>query len=239
MAVIRIQKTENYTVMSNHHLRNKNLSLKAKGLMSLMLSLPPNWDYSVGGLVAICKESHTSIRSALKELEENHYLIRERKNSEKGYFVYEYTLYEMPEAHTGNQHAVKEDADVMHTENGTQINKDVLNTDKLNTYELNKEKEKEINDVLVSAVHDEELFELYKDYIEMRKEMNAPLNAKGLQMLIKRCERLSKNNIRVQRLLLENSILNGWKNVFLPTETELELASQETQEDLRSLFGLE
>ena len=81
--------------MSNHHLRNKNLSLKTKGLISLMLSLPPEWDYSVSELVSICKESHTSVRSALKELEQERYLVRKRKNSEKRYFVYEYTLFEV------------------------------------------------------------------------------------------------------------------------------------------------
>lgn len=244
MAVIRVQKTENYTIMSNHHLRNKDMSLKAKGLMSLMLSLPPQWDYSIGGLVAICKESHTSIRSAIKELEENHYLIRERKNNEKGYFVYEYTLYEMPQPHTGKQHAVEKQTENGHTGNRRQINKEELNTNKLNTDRVNKEKEKEIDRdieltrILINLVPDTELFELYKDYIEMRKEIESPLNPKGLQMLIKRCERLSKNNIKVQRLILENSILNGWKNVFLPTDSELALASQETQEDLKSLFGL-
>lgn len=241
MAVIRIQKTENYTVMSNHHLRNLNMSLKAKGLMSLMLSLPPQWDYSIGGLVAICKESHTSIRSALRELEENQYLVRERKNNEKGYFIYEYTLYEVPEPHTGNQHTVEKHAENGHIGNRREINKEELNTDKLNTDRVSKEKEKdkELISVLNSSVHNEELFELYKDYIQMREEMDAPLTPKGLQMLIKRCERLSKNSIKVQCLLLENSLMNGWKNVFLPTETELELASQETQEDLRSLFGLD
>ena len=239
MAVIRVQKTENYTVMSNHHLRNKEMSLKAKGLMSLMLSLPPQWDYSIGGLVSICKESHTSIRSAIKELEENLYLIRERKNNEKGYFVYEYTLYEMPQPHTGNQHTVEKYADNGHTVNDRQISKEELNTNELSIDELKKEKNKELHELLVSSVHNEELFELYKDYIQMREEMNAPLTVKGLQMLIKRCERLSKNNVRVQCLLLENSLLNGWKNVFPPTATELELASQETKEDLMSLFGLE
>ena len=237
MAVIRIQKTENYTVMSNHHLRNLNMSLKAKGLMSLMLSLPPEWDYSIGGLVAICKESHTSIRSALRELEENNYLMRERKNNEKGYFIYEYTLYEMPEPHTGNQHTVEKHAENGYTENRREINKDVLSTDKLNTDRVSKEKE--IEHILISSVQDQELFELYKDYIQMREEMDAALTPKGLQMLIKRCERLSKNNIKVQRLLLENSLMNGWKNVFLPTEREIEMASEETQEDLKRFFGLE
>ena len=237
MAVIRIQKTENYTVMSNHHLRNKEMSLKAKGLMSLMLSLPPEWDYSIGGLVAICKESHTSIRSALKELEENNYLVRERKNNEKGYFIYEYTLYEVPEPHADKRHTVEKNAENGHTGNRRQINKDVLNTDKLNTDVVSKEKD--INNILISSVHNEELFELYKDYIQMRQEMDAPLTPKGLQMLIKRNERLSKNNVKVQCLLLENSLLNGWKNVFLPTESELELASQETKEDLKTMFGLD
>lgn len=227
--------------MSNHHLRNKDMSLKAKGLMSLMLSLPPEWDYSIGGLVAICKESHTSIRSALRELEENNYLLRERKNNEKGYFIYEYTLYEMPEPHTGNRHTVETHAENGHTDNRREISKEELNTDKLNTDVLSKEKEKEIemNDILISSVRDQELFELYKDYIQMREEMDAPLTPKGLQMLIKRCERLSKNNIKVQRLLLENSLMNGWKNVFLPTEREIEMASEEIRGDLKGFFGLE
>ena len=132
MAVIRVQKTENYTVMSNNHLRNRELSLKAKGLMSLMLSLPPSWDYSIGGLVSICKESHTSIRSALKELEENRYLIRKRVNTEKGYFAYEYTLYEIPLPHTGNQHTDKTHTGKGRAEKRRQISKEKLNKDKLN-----------------------------------------------------------------------------------------------------------
>ena len=129
MAVIRVEKTQNYTVMSNHHLRNKEMSLKAKGLMSLMLSLPPTWDYSIGGLVAICKESHTSIRSALKELEQNRYLVRERINSEKGYFTYEYTLYEIP--HTENLHTDKAYTEKGRTENRTQIKKEKVKKEKI------------------------------------------------------------------------------------------------------------
>lgn len=138
MAVIRVEKTQNYTVMSNHHLRNKEMSLKAKGLMSMMLSLPPAWDYSIGGLVAICKESHTSIRSALKELEENNYLIRQRVNNEKGYFSYEYTLYEIP--HTDNQYAVKQKAVKGQAENRTQIKKEKENKEKLKKDRVIKEK---------------------------------------------------------------------------------------------------
>ena len=74
MAVFKVEKTKNFTIMSNHHLQNKNLSLKAKGLLSYMLSLPNDWDYSLAGLVANSKESKTSIRNTLNELKEHHYL---------------------------------------------------------------------------------------------------------------------------------------------------------------------
>ena len=72
--VFKIEKNQNYTVMSNHHLRDKNLSLKAKGLLSFMLSLPEDWDYSISGLVSICKEEETAIKTALKELKNQKYL---------------------------------------------------------------------------------------------------------------------------------------------------------------------
>ena len=242
VAVIRVEKTQNYTVMSNHHLRNKELSLKAKGLMSLMLSLPPAWDYSIGGLVAICKESHTSIRSALKELEENRYLIRERKNNEKGYFIYEYTLYEMPEPHTVNQHMDKQHTEKQHTENRRQIKKDVLNKDELSKDVLSKEKYKEpsgLIEVLDELVYSDSLKALYKDYIELRVSIEAPLTKRGLKMLIERCERLSNNNVKVQELLLESAIINGWKNVYLPNEAEINAVNQQTANDLRAMFGLD
>ena len=69
MAVFRVEKTKDFTVMGNHHLRNGKLSLKAKGLLSLMLSLPEDWDYTTKGLACICKDGVDSIGSALKELD--------------------------------------------------------------------------------------------------------------------------------------------------------------------------
>lgn len=97
MAIIRIEKTKDYTVMSNYHFKEKDMSLKAKGLLSLMLSLPENWDYSVAGLVAICKENETSIKSALDELKEFGYLevVKKMPNETKtGRIEYEYIVYE-------------------------------------------------------------------------------------------------------------------------------------------------
>ena len=105
--------------MSNYHLKDKNLTYKAKGLLSFMLSLPDDWDYSMNGLVAISKENISAIRSALKELEQNHYLIRTRHQKSNGQFEYDYTIYEKPlvQPYIGFLHTVNP-----HTENHIQIN---------------------------------------------------------------------------------------------------------------------
>lgn len=100
MTVFRVEKTKDFTIMSNHHLRNRTLSLKAKGLLSLMLSLPEDWDYTTKGLAQICKEGVDSISTALKELEKHGYLTRHRiryKNGQLG--DVEYTIHERPLDH--------------------------------------------------------------------------------------------------------------------------------------------
>ena len=97
MAVFRVQKTQNYTVMSNHHLRNKALSLKAKGLLSLMLSLPEDWDYTTRGLASICKEGVDGIQATVRELENAGYIIRRRVRDQNGQVRgMEYTVFEQP-----------------------------------------------------------------------------------------------------------------------------------------------
>jgi len=98
MAVFRIEKTRDYTVMANHHFRNTALSLKAKGLLSLMLSLPEDWDYTTKGLARICKDGVDSICSTVKELEEHGYIIRHRVRNGNGQLAeVEYTILEQPE----------------------------------------------------------------------------------------------------------------------------------------------
>ena len=97
MAVFRVEKTKDFTVMSNHHLRNTELSLKAKGLLSLMLSLPEDWDYTTKGLAHICRDGVDSITTALKELERHGYLTRQRLRYENGQLGdIEYTIHEKP-----------------------------------------------------------------------------------------------------------------------------------------------
>ena len=99
MAVFRIEKTRDYTVMSNYHLRDRSLSLKAKGLLSLMLSLPEDWDYTMKGLARICKDGIDSISGGIRELEAHGYLVRERVRNENGQLgSIEYTILEQPQA---------------------------------------------------------------------------------------------------------------------------------------------
>ncbi len=98
MAVFRVEKSKNYTTMSNYHLRDKRMSLKAKGLLSLILSLPEDWDYSVRGLAAICKESPDGIATPLRELEKCGYLFREQTRDRQGRLGrVEYVIFEQPQ----------------------------------------------------------------------------------------------------------------------------------------------
>ena len=89
MAVFRVERNKGYTVMSNHHLRNKELSLKAKGLLSQMLSLPEDWDYTLKGLSLINREKIDAIREAIRELERAGYIVRSRERDENGYAPYQ------------------------------------------------------------------------------------------------------------------------------------------------------
>ena len=141
MAVFRIDKTRDYTVMSNHHLRNTELSLKAKGLLSLMLSLPENWDYTTKGLASICKDGIDSISSCIRELEKHGYIIRERMRNEKGQLTtIEYTILEQPKsAPPDREKPIRENPvlDIPAQVEPIQENTAQLNTNKSNIKELN------------------------------------------------------------------------------------------------------
>ena len=144
MAVFRVEKNKNYTVMSNVHLRDEKLSLKAKGLLSMFLSLPDNWNYSISGLAKISKESRSSINSGLKELETAGYLVRRQLRDKKGHLANtEYTIYEEPRApcvdfpSTDNPSAEDPSSDNPSAGNCKEISKEESNTEKQNT-DVNK-----------------------------------------------------------------------------------------------------
>ena len=142
MAVFRVERNKGYTVMSNHHLRNKELSLKAKGLLSQMLSLPEDWDYTLKGLSLINREKIDAIREAIKELERAGYIVRSRERDEKGRLRgADYVIFEQPQPPTpdlptlenptlDNPTQEKPTLEKPTLENPTQLNKEILNTEK-------------------------------------------------------------------------------------------------------------
>ena len=146
MAIFRVERNKGYTVMSNHHLRNKELSLKAKGLLSQMLSLPEDWDYTLAGLSLINRESIDAIRTAVWELEKAGYITRRQGRDDKGKMTaIEYTIYEQPQPPAAASPKLENPTlenpttdkpilenptpDKPTTENPTQLNKDIQKTD--------------------------------------------------------------------------------------------------------------
>lgn len=136
MAIFRVHKTKDYTIMSNHHLKNKGLSLKAKGLLSLILSLPDDWNYTTRGLAAICKEGVDSISGALKELEQAGYIVRHRLRDDKGRITdTEYAIYETPrEVPEDTPDAEEPDSGIPDTEAPYPENPDMENPHPVNAY---------------------------------------------------------------------------------------------------------
>ena len=153
MAIFRVERTRDYTVMCNYHLRDQNLSLKAKGLLSMMLSLPDDWNFTTKGLATICKEGVEAIGTGLKELEKAGYIVRRLLRGDHGRITdTEYIIYERPQVvellepsapdaaepgsaspHPGNPDTVVSDTDAPGTENRRELNKDIRSKDGPNT----------------------------------------------------------------------------------------------------------
>ena len=131
MAVFRVEKNRGYTVMSNHHLRNKDLSLKAKGLLSQMLSLPEDWDFTLKGLSLINREQFDAIRAAVRELEQAGYIVRSLERDSQGRMCgADYIIYEQPQPVSDSPTLENPTLDNPTQEKPTQLNKDRSSKDK-------------------------------------------------------------------------------------------------------------
>ena len=222
MGVIRVNKNKDYTTMSNYHFRDKELSLRAKGLLSQMLSLPEDWDYSIEGLASLNKEGVKAIRSTLQELEDRGYLIRTRVNDEKGHFAYVYDIFEKPQTedlpYYPQGHAVQGHAVQGHTLKDRQLNTKELNTKELNTKDIKKErKSSSYNEIIDTLVIDPKLKEALIEFIKMRKLSKKPPTDHALELLIKKLYKLSSDP-QTQIEIVEQSILNNWQG-FFPLKT--------------------
>lgn len=232
MAVFRVHKSENYTVLSNYHFKERAMSLKAKGLLSLMLSLPEKWDYSIAGLVTLSKDGKDSVNAALKELEKFGYLRRTQAIDASGKFSgYNYEIFEQPtEVKAEKPKAVKPFAENPSTEKPTtenppQLSKKELTTKKSNTKKSNTEEERKkesspattYDAIINDRIFDEEVKKTLYEFIKMRKLIKKPLTDFALSKLINKLFKISLDP-RVQIDVLEKSILNNWQDIFPPRE---------------------
>ena len=222
MSVIRVNKTKNYTVMSNEHLKDKRLSLKAKGLLSVMLSLPDTWDYSISGLVAICKESETAVKSTLNELKSCGYLVVTKKmpnETESGRIEYVYDIFE--KAQTEKQGVEKQGVENLGVENLGVENVRQLSTKESSTKESSTNKKKErkragYDEIIASYTENGELRSALVEFVKMRKMMKKPLTNKGLSLLLtskKGLDGLASND--AEKIdVVQQSIMRGWLGFF-------------------------
>lgn len=226
MPVIRIDKTRDYTVMSNHHFRNRNLSLKAKGVMSLMLSLPDDWDYTVAGLATLSKDGLDSVRSALKELEREGYLKMERERDAKGKLGRaSYVLSEIPFVEKPILENPRLGNPIL--EKPAQLNTYPLSTNTSSTKESiteadapedaqkpKKPKSKKEREPDPFDVPSPKLKEALKGYADSRKALHKPLTIRAKQLTLKRLEELAPHNEVKQVAILNRSVERGWQGVF-------------------------
>lgn len=218
-----MNKTKNYTVMSNEHLKDKRLSLKAKGLLSVMLSLPDTWDYSISGLVAICKESETAVKSTLNELKSCGYLVVTKKmpnETESGRIEYVYDIFE--KAQTGKQAVEKQGVENLGVENLEVENVRQLNTKESSIDESNTDNKKKegrragYDEIIDSYTENGELRSALVEFVKMRKMMKKPLTNRALSLLLtskKGLDGLASTD--AEKIdIVQQSIMRAWLGFF-------------------------
>lgn len=223
MSVIRVNNTKGFTVMSNYHFQDKEISLKAKGLLGLMLSLPSNWDYSLNGLVTIVKENKVAVQSALKELEEHKYLKRTRVQDETGRFDYVYDIYEKPYDKlpwTENRCTDIQCTENRCTENQPQINTNKQSTNKQNTKELNTNEYKEknikketVNSVIAEYTENKDLQDALHGFVEMRNKARKPLTARAMKLSLNKLNELALDDV-TKIAIVNQSIVHSWLTFY-------------------------
>ena len=214
MAIIRMNKSSDYTVMSNTHLKEKNMSLKAKGLLSLMLSLRDDWEYSVEGLVSICKESEVAVKSALNELKKFNYLKVTKllpNQTETGRIEYIYDIFEKPQQDIEKQGVENLGVEILDVEIQALENQGQLNTKELNTKDIYNAPSNEIATeppVIEFILNDKTYYPITQKQVDKWSELYP--NVDIMQQLRKMCGWLDANprNRKTKGGILK--FVNGW-----------------------------
>jgi hypothetical protein len=207
--VIRKRKKRNFTILDNSIFKNDTLSLKAKGMLCTLLSLPDEWEYSISGLATLCADGKAAVRSALNELEENGYFKRVERRENGQFKGYDYIIYEDPTA----EEPTSENAT---SSECTQLNTKQLNTKESNTKEYTPLTPQGGNRGLKAIVEElpSETREAVQGFIEMRKKIRAPLTERALRMSIKKAMELSGGDVQTFIAIFDQSTERSWRGIF-------------------------
>ena len=256
MSVIRVVKNNNYTVMSNAHLHDKRLSLKAVGLLSIVLSLPNDWHYTVKGLVGSVKDGERAVNGALSELKKCGYLQVNKlyPNSERSKIEYQYVFYEKPQdiqnvpLEQDLQNVGLQNVDLQNV--GSYINTNKQSTNKQNTNKEKTIKKESVDSVIHNYTNSEELVSALLDFKEMRKAMKKPLTPRAMKQCLKKLDGLDEES-KVKVVL--QSVEHGWLTFYelkdaksftksgttVPqwyTKTEQHVASDELKDEVEDML---
>lgn len=231
MAIVRVVKNKDYTVMSNAHLHDKRLSLKAVGLLSIVLSLPDDWHYTVKGLVGSVKDGERAVNGALSELKQCGYLQVNKlyPNSERSKIEYQYVFYEKPQdlqnvpleqdiQNVDLQNVGIQNVDLQNV--GAYINTNKQSTNKQNTKELNTNEYKEknikkesVNSVIAEYTENKELQDALHGFVEMRNKARKPLTARAMKLSLNKLNELALDDV-TKIAIVNQSIVHSWSTFY-------------------------
>ena len=236
MSVIRVVKNKDYTVMSNAHLHDKRLSLKAVGLLSIVLSLPDDWHYTVKGLVGSVKDGERAVNGALSELKKCGYLQVNKlyPNSERSKIEYQYVFYEKPQGiqnvpleqdlqnvdlqNVGLQNVGLQNVDLQNV--GAYINTNKQSTNKQNTKELNTNEYKEknikkesVNSVISEYTENKDLQDALHDFVDMRTKARKPLTVRAMKLSLNELDKLAVDDM-TKIAIVNQSIVHSWLTFY-------------------------
>ena len=231
MAIVRVVKNKDYTVMSNAHLHDKRLSLKAVGLLSIVLSLPDDWHYTVKGLVGSVKDGERAVNGALSELKKCGYLQVNKlyPNSERSKIEYQYVFYEKPQGvqnvpleqdlqNVDLQNVDLQNVDLQNV--GAYINTNKQSTNKQSTKELNTNEYKEknnkkesVNSVIAEYTENKDLQDALHDFVDMRTKARKPLTVRAMKLSLNELDKLAVDDV-TKIAIVNQSIMHNWLTFY-------------------------
>ena len=222
MAIVRVVKNKDYTVMSNTHLKDKRLSLKAIGLLSVVLGLPEDWHYTVNGLVGIVKDGKDSVETAIKELKKNGYLRVEKiyPNGNSNRIQYQYTFFENPQEvdfqPLEKQGIEKQGVETQVLENPyTYKDTNKQNTKELNTneYKEKNNKKETVNSVIAEYTENKDLQDALHDFVDMRTKTRKPLTVRAMKLSLNKLNELALDDV-TKVAIVNQSIMRNWLTFY-------------------------